>query len=65
MSKAAKKTVRKRKPTLRAALEAAAKAGRTVKTAIVEDGRVTLTFGESSDAPASNEWDEALNRDKH
>jgi hypothetical protein len=64
VSKAPKKAVRKRRPTLRAALEAAKKAGRSVKSAIVEDGRVTLTFGEPVDG-TNNEWDEALDRGKH
>jgi hypothetical protein len=64
VSKAAKKPVRKRKPTLRAALDAAQKAGKAVKSATVEDGKVTLVFGEPT-AETSNEWDEALNRGKH
>jgi hypothetical protein len=51
---------------LRAALTAAAQAGKTVKSATVEDGKVTLIFGEPTTADASSsEWDEALNRDKH
>jgi hypothetical protein len=59
-----KKVVRKRKPTLRAALEAAQKAGKAVKSAVVEDGKVTLVFGEPT-ADTGNEWDEALSRGKH
>lgn len=58
-----KSSVRKRKPTLRAALEAAQKAGKAVKSAIVEDGKVTLVFGEPT--ADSSEWDEALGRGKH
>jgi hypothetical protein len=66
VSKAPKKAVRRRKPTLRAALAAAARAGKTVKSATIEDGKVTLVFGEPTAADASRyEWDEALNRDKH
>ena len=64
MSKASKKTGRRRKPTLSAALKAAQKAGRPVKSATIEDGKVTLVFGELA-ADTSNEWDEALNRGKH
>jgi hypothetical protein len=64
VSKASKKTVRRRKPTLSAALKAAQKAGRPVKSVTIEDGKVTLVFGEPT-ADTSNEWDEALNRGKH
>ena len=43
------KSMRKRKPTLRAALEAARRAGKGVKSAVVEDGKVTLVpWGASS-----------------
>jgi len=56
------KAVRKRKPTLRAALEAAQKAGKAVKSATIEDGKVTLTFGEDAPTEAGNEWDETLKR---
>jgi hypothetical protein len=54
---------RQRKPTLRSLLEAAKKAGKAVKSAVVEDGKVTLTFGE--EPPDNNEWDERLSRGKH
>jgi len=67
MSEPPKKSVRKRKPTLRAALEAAQKAGRSVKSAVVEDGKVTLTFGEPA-ADANDDWDRKLaelERGKH
>jgi hypothetical protein len=63
VTRALKKTVRRRKPTLRGALEAAQKAGRPVRSATIEDGKVTLVFGEPT-ADTSNEWDEALNRGK-
>jgi hypothetical protein len=61
------KPVRRRRPTLAAALKAAQKAGRQVKSAVVEDGKVTLTFGDDEPSKEStNEWDEALKRcDKH
>ena len=60
------KSVRKRRPTLRAALEAAQKAGKAVKSATVENGKVTLVFGEpTADNGNENEWDKALGRDKH
>lgn len=56
---------RARKPTLAAALKQAAKAGAKVSGAVIEDGKVTLNFGEqgtddmkpSGDA---NPWDEVL-----
>jgi hypothetical protein len=67
MSEPSKKSVRKRKPTLRAALEAAQKAGRQVKSATVEDGKVTLVFGEPS-ADTNDDWDRKLaelERGKH
>ena len=55
---------RRRRPTLKSALEAAQKAGKAVKSATIEDGKVTLVFGEPT-ADTSNEWDERLNRGKH
>jgi hypothetical protein len=52
---------RQRKPTLRAALEAAKAVGRPVKSATVEDGKVTLVFGESTpDTSETNPWDTVL-----
>jgi len=54
---------RKRKVTLRAALRAAERAGRTVNSATVEDGKVTLTFGEPG-AANSNSWDDVYAADK-
>jgi hypothetical protein len=54
---------------LRAALKAARAAGETVKSATIEDGKVTLTFGESAvDGTNENEWDRRereLARGKH
>ena len=50
---------RKRKPTLRAALEAAQKAGKAVKSAIVKDGEIRLEFGEPT-ADRGNDWDRKL-----
>src|SRR5262245_26165304 len=56
--------MRRRRPTLSAALRAAQKAGRQVKSAVVEDGKVTLTFGDDTSVESSsNEWDEALRKD--
>ena len=55
---------RPRRPTLRSAIEAAEKAGKKVKSATIEDGKVTLVFGEPT-GDTSNEWDERLCRDKH
>ena len=54
---------RQRRPTLRALLEQARKAGRPVKSAVVEDAKVTLTFGD--EPPDNDEWDERLSRGKH
>ena len=65
MSAPQKKSVRKRRPTLRAALEAAQKAGKAVKSATIKDGEVTLVFGEPTAAESIDEWDERLNRGKH
>jgi uncharacterized protein GlcG (DUF336 family) len=64
MSEPPHKPVRRRRPTLAAALKAAQKAGRTVRTAVVEpDGKVTLTFGDDTSVESgTNEWDEALKR---
>jgi len=61
MSEPAKK-VRKRRPALKAALEAAQKAGLAVKTAVVEDGKVMLTFGDGTTVSSNNEneWSRRL-----
>jgi hypothetical protein len=61
------KPVRKRKPTLRAALEAAQKAGKAVKSATVKDGEIVLEFGEPT-AGTNDDWDRKLaelKRGKH
>jgi hypothetical protein len=58
---------RQRKPTLRAALEAAKAAGRPVKSATVKDGEIVLEFGEPT-PDTSDEWDKKLaelDRGKH
>jgi uncharacterized protein GlcG (DUF336 family) len=67
MSEPPHKAVRRRRPTLSSALKAAQKAGRPVKSAVVEaDGKVTLTFGdETLTESSSDEWDRRLNRGKH
>ena len=69
MSEPVKKSVRKRKPTLRAALEAAQKAGKAIKSATIEDGKVTLVFGSGESVASTNDdWDrklEELERGKH
>ena len=61
MSEPAKK-VRKRRPALKAALEAAQKAGLAVKTAVIEDGKVMLTFGDGTTVSSNNEneWSRRL-----
>jgi hypothetical protein len=55
---------------LSAALKAARAAGETVKSATIEDGKVTLVFGggESVTVNANDDWDkklEELERGKH
>jgi hypothetical protein len=58
---------RRRRPTLSAVLKAARAAGEKVKSATIEDGKVTLTFGEPT-ADTSDDWDrklEKLERGKH
>jgi hypothetical protein len=48
-------------------LKAARAAGEKVKSATIEDGKVTLTFGEPT-ADTSDDWDrklEKLERGKH
>jgi sorbitol-specific phosphotransferase system component IIA len=58
---------RRRRPTLSDALKAAKRAGKQVKSAVVEDGKVTLVFsGDETPVEAgTNEWDKALGRGKH
>jgi hypothetical protein len=53
---------RKRRPALKAALEAARKAGLEVKTAVVEDGKLILTFGNGTTVSSNNEneWSRRL-----
>jgi hypothetical protein len=68
MSEPSKKTVSKRRPSLAGALEAAKKAGQTIRSATIDaTGRVTLTFGDEAPAESGNEWDHALRDrcDKH
>jgi hypothetical protein len=67
MSEPPIKPARRRRPTLSAALKAAKAAGKQVRSATVEDGKVTLVFvGDGAPIEAgSNEWDEALGRGKH
>ena len=52
----------KRRPALKAALEAARKAGLEVKTAVVEDGKLILTFGNGTTVSSNNEneWSRRL-----
>jgi hypothetical protein len=51
----------KRRPGLKAALEAARKAGLEVRAAVVEDGKVMLTFGDGTTVSTNNnEWDRRL-----
>jgi hypothetical protein len=61
---------RRRRPTLSAALKAAKAAGKQVKSAVVEDGKVTLTFNDDTTVSTNNdnEWDKRLKelaRGKH
>ena len=58
---------RRRRPTLSAALRAAEKAGKSVKSATIEDGKVTLVFGNGEAATTTDDWDmhlEELDRGK-
>jgi hypothetical protein len=59
VSEPPKKSVRKRKPNLRAALEAAKASGKHVTSATIRDGEVVLEFGEQT-ADTSDEWDRKL-----
>jgi hypothetical protein len=61
MSEPAKK-VHRRRPTLKAALEAAQRAGLRVKTATIEDDKIMLTFtdGTAVSANNENEWNRRL-----
>jgi hypothetical protein len=64
MSEPPHKPARRRRPTLSAALKAAKKAGTPVKSAVVEDGKVTLFFGDGTEVTGTNEneneWTERL-----
>ena len=56
-----KRVRRRRRPTLSAALKAARAAGETVKSATIEDGKVTLVFGSGeSVASTTDDWDKKL-----
>jgi len=55
MSEPEKKARGKRRPALKAVLEAAQKAGLAVKTAVIEDGKVMLTFGDGTTVSTNNE----------
>ena len=46
---------RLRRPTLRSAIEAAEKAGKKVKSATIEDGKVTLVFANGE--ITTDDWD--------
>jgi hypothetical protein len=48
---------RRRRPTLAAALRAAEKAGKAVKSATVEDGKITLVFANGQTATTTDDWD--------
>jgi len=48
---------RRRGPTLSAALKAARAAGAKVKSATVEDGKVTLVFANGETATTTDDWD--------
>ena len=67
MSEPPPKPARRRRPTLSAALRAAKAAGKQVRSATVEDGKVTLVFvGDDTPVEAgTNEWDRILDRGKH
>ena len=46
---------RKRRPALKAALEAARKAGLEVRAATIEDGKITLAFADGTTVSSNNE----------
>jgi len=49
---------RPRRPTLRSALQAAEKAGKTVKRATQDpDGKITLVFANGETATTTDDWD--------
>jgi hypothetical protein len=50
----------RRRPSLAKELRDAKKAGMSVKGAIVEPGRITLTFGDPAEVGDVNEWDRVL-----
>jgi hypothetical protein len=56
------KKPRRRKTTLARALREAAKAGVNVAGATIEDGKVTLTFGEPRPTETGNPWLADLNK---
>jgi hypothetical protein len=49
-----------RRPSLAKELREAKKAGMSVRGAIVEPGRITLTFGDPAEVGDANEWDRVL-----
>ena len=48
---------RQRRPTLRDALKAARAAGQKVRSATVENGKVTLVFANGQTATTTDDWD--------
>ncbi len=50
----------RRRPSLAKELREAKRAGMCVKGAIVEPGRITLTFGDQAGLGDVNEWDRVL-----
>ena len=48
----------RRRPTLKSALDAAQKAGKPVKSAMVDpDGKITLVFANGETATTTDDWD--------
>jgi hypothetical protein len=56
------KKTRRRRTTLAGVLREAAKAGVNVAGATIEDGKVTLTFGEPRPTETGNPWLADLNK---
>ena len=56
------KQVRRRRPALKSALEAARKAGLEVKAATIEDGKIVLAFADGTTVSTNNEneWSRRL-----
>ena len=64
MSEPTKKARGKRRPALQAAIEAAERAGKAVKSVTVEGDKLVLVFGDNGEVSGTPEsdWDERIKR---